>query len=144
MIQVKLKKSPAAVFKSLKKTGVASESNNTLYSSVVLIKDHLGQWQLAHFKELLNLQNESLDDLTDEMTDEDIKRLANIALLLEGHGMFDIISDQPLSFSKDIKVRILKNCDLIENGGTWKTQQKFTVSSQKMEKIHSIMKNMGI
>jgi hypothetical protein len=92
----------------------------------------------------LNLQNESLDDLTDEMTDEDIKRLANIALLLERHGMFDIISDQPLSFSKDIKVRILKNSDLIENGGTWKTQQKFTVSSQKMEKIHSIMKNMGI
>jgi len=137
MIQVKLKKSPAAVFKTLKKTGVTSDSTNTLYTSVVLIKDHLGQWQLAHFKELLILQNED----TDALTDEDLKRLDNIALLLEGHGLFDVMSDTPLKFSKDVKTRILKNTDLIENGGSWKIQQKFTVSSQKMEKIHSIMRN---
>ena len=138
MIQVKLKKSPAAVFKTLKKTGVTSESNNTLYTSVVLIKDHLNQWQLAHFKELLILQNED----SEPMLDEDIGRLHNIALLLQSHDLLDIVTDKPLSYTKSIKTRVLKNTDLEENGGNWKVQQKFTVSSQKMEKIHSIMRNM--
>ena len=136
MVRINLLKSPAGIHKLLRKTGVAVESSKTLYTSVLLIKDHLGQWQLAHFKELLILVRPN----SEPMLEEDISRLNNIALQLQRHGMIDI--NQRLTYDTSVKHRTLKNTDLIENGGEWNVEHKFTLSSSKLNEIYEQLRKL--
>lgn len=89
MLEIKLKTDDdfLKIRETLTRIGIANNKEKKLFQSCHILHKQ-GRHFIVHFKELLRL-----DGRTVEITDEDLDRRDDIAMLLQEWGMCDIISE---------------------------------------------------
>lgn len=87
MIEIKLTNddSFSIIRETLTRIGIANNRERKLYQSCHILQK-MGRYYVVHFKELLELDGRQVN-----ITDEDLNRRDDIALLLEEWGLCDLI-----------------------------------------------------
>ncbi|AAQ17673.1 RegA translational repressor protein [Aeromonas phage Aeh1] len=89
MLQIQLKKDEdfLKIRETLTRIGIANNVEKRLYQSCHILQKQ-GKYYIVHFKELLQLDGRQV-----EISQEDIDRRNDIAVLLKEWGMCDIVSE---------------------------------------------------
>ena len=103
MIQIMLAQSDdfLKIAETLTRIGIASNKDKKLYQSCHILQKQ-GNYFIVHFKEMLKL-----DGLKVDISDEDIQRRNNIAVLLSSWGLCTIV--EPIESSTHNNFRVISH-----------------------------------
>ncbi|QPI17995.1 early gene translational repressor [Pectobacterium phage POP12] len=120
MLEIKLKddESFLKIRETLTRIGIANNKKKTLWQSCHILQKQ-GRYFIVHFKELLELDGRPTD-----LSEEDILRRNNIALLLEQWNLCDILSED-LDFTEENNFRVLTH----KQKSDWRLVYKYKIGN---------------
>lgn len=121
MIEIKLFDSEdfLKIRETLTRMGIANNRDKKLYQSCHILQKR-GLYYIVHFKELLKLDGRPVD-----ISEEDLIRRDNIAILLAEWGLCQIQSTEPLRFTAEKNFRIISH----KQKNDWQLVHKYKIGN---------------